>query len=181
MRARACGAPTTPPTTPFLTPAYQLASLAALGTLALARLRRASHLSLSLVSAHACGARTHLRALTTLLCNLAYLAALDTLASARLRRALSLSLFLSLSLSLPLSLSLYLTSECARLRRAFPPPPSFHSHPAMSARFARSRGHSRVGAPAARIAPFSFPFHFSLSLSLFLFLSLSLPLSFLIS
>jgi len=88
-----------PTTTPFLTPAYQLASLAALGTPALARLRRASHLSLSLVSAHACGARTHLRALTPLLCQLA-------------------------------------------------------SH-------ARCLGHSRVGAPAARIVPFSFSFSLS--------------------
>ena len=111
------------PTTPLLTPVYQLASLAALDTLASARLRRtlplslsfyfSFSLSLSLTSECARLRRAcppSLFSLTPLLCQLASLAALETRASARLRRVspfslttLSLSFSLSLSLSLPLS------------------------------------------------------------------------------
>ena len=98
---------------------------------------------------------------------LASLAALDTLASARLRRALPLSLsFFSFFFSLPYKL---VRAPAARL----PPLPLFTHTPAMSARFARCLGNPRVGAPAARIAlfsyyslsfffPFPFPFSFSL-------------------
>ena len=111
------------PTTPLLTPVYQLASLAALDTPASARLRRtlplslsfyfSFSLSLSLTSECARLRRAcppSLFSLTPLLCQLASLAALETRASARLRRVspfslttLSLSFSLSLSLSLPLS------------------------------------------------------------------------------
>ena len=56
------------------------------------------------------------------------------------------------------------TSACARLRSAYPHPNHPSTHTCLSARFARCLGHSCVGAPAARIAPFSFYF-------LFLFLS----------